>query len=122
MQARKKLRRNINVPGRYFTGIGAPVDIALRDISEGGCRFPLGSAQLARGAQLQIIIAGTGPLRGSVRWIEDGDVGVTFKVPLDSEVVEQLKSSHIHGTVAAAPSGEFAPMTATPDGLPRRFC
>lgn len=125
MQTRQKSRRNINVPGRYFTGSGEPVDVVLRDISEGGCRFPVGAAQLRVGSAIQIFVGGFGPYRGKVRWIEDGEAGINFDRPLTADTVEQFKNSHVHSAAQAASSGEFAPMsTAAPTqpGAPRRFC
>lgn len=122
MQTRKKTRRNINLPGRYFTGTGQPVDVVLRDVSEGGCRFPLGSLDLATGSPIQIFIGALGPYRGTVRWIGNGEVGVNFTTPLSAEVVARFQSSHIPDPSGEQPTGTFAPMSPGEGGPPRRFC
>jgi len=109
----------INVQGRYFTGLGSPVDVMLRDISEGGCSFPAGQQKVVIGSPIQVYIAGSGPHRGSVRWVEDGQVGVIFTQPLPPEQVEQFQGSHVPDKSAEATPGEFEPM---PDVRPQRFC
>lgn len=119
MQTRKKPRKVLDLPGRYFTGLGTPVDVVLSDVSEGGCRFPIGSQKLAIGSPLQIYIAGVGPYRAAIRWVEDGHAGVTFSVPLDPEQVDNFKAEHVSGTSNAATTEAFEPMD---DAKPRRFC
>lgn len=119
MRTRKTPRKSINVPGRYFTGLGDPVDVTLSDLSEGGCRFPAGSHKLTVGAPVQIYVAGSGPHRAAIRWIDDDNVGVTFAVPLTPEQVEKFKGSHVPDTSADATPGDFE---IIPDALPQRFC
>jgi hypothetical protein len=125
MQTRQKSRRSVDVPARYFTGVGEPVAVMLRDISEGGCRFPAGNAKLRAGMPLQISVAGTAPLSAKVRWAEDGEIGVNFDRPLAPEMVEQFKSFQFANPPSAAKPSEFAPMPAPIDlsnAPPRRFC
>lgn len=119
MRTRQQPRRQIDLPGRYFTGVGAPVDVVVSDVSEGGCRFPIGAARLAPGTPLQLTIAASGPHRATVRWIEDGAVGVVFAQPLSAELVEQLKSGANSDHPAAAAPAKFEP---APDQRPQRFC
>lgn len=119
MRTRKTPRKALNVPGRYFTGLGDPVDVTLSDLSEGGCRFPIGNQKLNVGAPMQIYVASTGPHRASVRWIDDGQAGVTFASPLETEQFEKFRVSHVpDGSIDDKP-GEFE---IVPDALPQRFC
>jgi hypothetical protein len=122
MQTRQKARRKINVPGRYFTGVGAPVDVVLRDISEGGCRFPVEAAHLAIGAPVQIFVGTSGPHRAAVRWVSGGEVGIKFAAPLPAHTIAQFQNSHIPDPSDPAATGGFAPMSPDPQGTPRRFC
>lgn len=115
MRTRQKTRKLLTVPGRYFTGRGSPVDVMLSDLSEGGCRFSAEDTKLAAGLHLQIFIAGTGPYQASIRWIDDGEVGVTFASPLEAAQFEQFQNSHVQA---------FSPDAAgsAQDQLPRRLC
>jgi hypothetical protein len=119
MRSRKKPRCQIDLAGRYFTGLGAPVDVVLSDVSEGGCRFPAGAERLVPGARLQLSIAGSRPLRATVRWVEDGEIGVIFARSLTPEQVEQLKTGSLTESSAAAQQVAFEPM---PNLRPQRFC
>lgn len=119
MKTRQKPRKNINLPGRYFTGLGDPVDVLLADVSEGGCRFEAGPQRLVIGSPLQIFVAGSGPHRAAVRWIDNGEVGVTFASPLATELLQSFKASHVPDLSDDATPGDFASL---PDSLPHRFC
>lgn len=119
MQTRKKPRKALNLPGRYFTGLGTPIDVVLSDVSEGGCRFPVGTQKLAIGSPLQIYIAGAGPYRAAIRWVDDGQAGVTFTVPLDPAQVDSFQVEQVPDASGAAIIDAFEPMD---DAKPRRFC
>lgn len=119
MQTRQNPRRNINIPGRYSTGVGSPVDVVVTDISEGGCRFPNDAPNLAVGMPMQIFIAGSGPHRATVRWIEQGEAGIVFTVPFSEESIADFKSGNIPDIDMAAHPSDFEAM---PDMQPRRFC
>lgn len=119
MRTRKTNRKTITLPGRYFTGLGTPVDVTLSDLSVGGCRFPKGDLKLIPGAPIQIYVGGSGPHRASIKWVADGDVGVTFTTPLDQELFENFQSSHVPDRQATGRPGDF---DSVPDTLPQRFC
>lgn len=119
MQTRQSQRKRINLPGRYFTGHGSPVAVNLHDLSVGGCRFASDSAKLVRGSRVQIFIAGSGPHHASIKWVEKGEVGVTFAKPLTLEQFEQFQAGHVPDLAQSIKVGEFEEM---PGGLPQRFC
>ncbi|WP_432201345.1 PilZ domain-containing protein [Erythrobacter sp. W53] len=119
MKTRQKPRKAFTLPGRYFTGLGAPVDVMLTDLSEGGCRFVTGGRALPLGANLQIYVANSGPHLASVKWAAQGEVGVTFSSPLATEKFEQFQNSHVPDASWSEQIGEF---DAMPEGPPRRFC
>ncbi|MEP0189631.1 MAG: PilZ domain-containing protein [Erythrobacter sp.] len=119
MQTRQKPRKALNLPGRFFTGLGVPVDVTMSDISVGGCRFPVGEQQFAIGTPLQIFIAGTGPHRAAIRWVENGEAGVTFTTPLSEDLVDGMQVSHVPDASEESVPGDFDAMD---DAKPRRFC
>ncbi|QUL37029.1 PilZ domain-containing protein [Erythrobacter sp. JK5] len=119
MRTRKSPRKPINVPGRYFTGLGSPVDVTLSDLSEGGCRFVAGAHTLTVGAPLQIYVADSGPHRAAVRWIEGEEVGVTFAAPIAIGQFDTVKTAHGPELPDQPAPRALAPM---PTGLPQRFC
>jgi hypothetical protein len=119
MQTRQSPRRNIKVPGRYFTGVGDPIDVMIGDISEGGCRFVIDPRLVSLGSQLQVTIGGSGPHRAVVRWLEKGVAGVTFQRKLNPELIEQFQSSHIPDTADFPAPADFELFDYAP---PQRFC
>lgn len=119
MRTRKSLRKNINLPGRYFTGAGEPQDIVLRDLSPGGCRFSTGLRRLTPGSPLQIYVAGTGPHRAIVKWVADGEAGLGFLVPLPEGQFGGFQSSHIPDPSDRNVNASFDDISQT---KPQRFC
>lgn len=119
MQTRKNPRKDITLPGRYFTGLGQPVDVILKDLSTGGCRFEHGSDKLRIGFRLQIYIAGSGPHHAMIRWVENGEVGLTFIQPLSEEEYDAFQPGHVPDVAEVTAPGEFEEM---PEYTPRRFC
>lgn len=119
MQTRKIPRKTISIPGRYFTGRGAPADVIVRDLSTGGCRFDTDRPDLAPGTRMQLYLGKSGPHHAIVKWGGKGEVGVTFSVPLDEGLFEGFKSSHVPDLPENTRAGEFDDM---PEHLPNRFC
>ncbi len=119
MQTRQKNRKALAVPGRYSTGRGEPVSVELRDLSVGGCRFAGGGDELGPGARLQVVIAGRGPYRATIKWCAKGEVGVTFATPLPTETFHQFQNSHVADFSDEGTPGEFEPMAPQAE---RRFC
>lgn len=119
MQTRQKQRKTISLPGRYFTGLGAPVDAMLIDLSVGGCRFAVGNQTLVPGAQVQIYVGGSGPHRAIVKWTEAGEAGVTFTNPLPDEEFATFRNTHVKVLDPEEKPGDFE---GIPDTAPQRFC
>ncbi|MBV7265282.1 PilZ domain-containing protein [Erythrobacter ani] len=119
MQTRKKPRKTITLPGRYFTGLGSPVDVILTELSVGGCRFPASGKKLIPGAPLQIYVGTSGPHRANIRWAENGEVGVTFTVPLTEQQISEFDSSDLPAFSGKTGADEFEEL---PGARPHRFC
>lgn len=119
MRTRQNHRKTITLPGRYFTGLGSPVDVQLTDLSVGGCRFAIGNQKLSLGSPVQIYVGGAGPYRANIKWVENGEAGVTFASPLSDEEFANFRNSHVPDLDALRRSGDFDDMPDTP---PQRFC
>ncbi len=119
MRTRQSSRKNITLPGRYFTGLGTPEDVVLTDLSVGGCRFANGNRRVTLGSPIQIYVANTGPHRATVKWVQDGKVGVTFTSPLSQDQFSAFQSSHIPDTIDPGAMDSFQDMK---DAKPQRFC
>ena len=121
MQTRQTQRKTITLAGRYFSGAGEPVDVLIRDLSIGGCRFDATGPHLVQNTRLQIFLEGSGPHYAMVKWAADGEVGITFITPLSEELFARFQNSHValHDKERTRTSSDFDPM---PQSLPRRFC
>ena len=119
MQTRQTQRKTITLAGRYFTGAGEPVDVLIRDLSTGGCRFDATGPKLMQHTRLQIFLEGSGPHYAMVKWAADGEVGITFVTPLSEELFARFQNSHV-----AVPGKDraSAAFDAMPKSAPRRFC
>jgi hypothetical protein len=119
MRTRQKPRKTLTLPGRYYTGLGKPVDVRLNDISEEGCRLGQVSTRLPAGSRLQVYVGEAGPFFAMVKWSQDGEVGVTFATPLSADDVREIKNSHVPDVAAEGTQDAFQPM---PQQAPQRFC
>lgn len=119
MRTRKTTRKSITLPGRYFTGLGTPENVTLVDLSVGGCRFANGDRRVTLGSPMQIYVANTGPHRAIVKWVQNGEVGVTFTTPLSQEQFEAFQSSHIPDAAKPEAMAPFEDMVGV---KPQRFC
>ncbi|MBV7258851.1 PilZ domain-containing protein [Erythrobacter crassostreae] len=119
MQTRKTSRKTVSLPGRYFTGLGNPVDVTLIDLSTGGCRFAPGPGKFTPGTQLQVFVGSSGPHRAMIKWSDGGEIGVTFTVPLNSNLVDQSQDGHVPDLSKSMAPGDFEPMDGS---RPSRFC
>ncbi|EAQ28817.1 hypothetical protein NAP1_14498 [Erythrobacter sp. NAP1] len=119
MKTRQTKRKQSNVPGRYLAGNGEPQDVVLRDVSVGGCRFEMGQRAFTLGSPLQIVVAGTGPHRAIVKWIDKDEVGLTFERPLSQAQVDSFMGSHVPDPSQSNAGATFTPMQ---DAKPQRFC
>ena len=119
MQARKEQRKIISIPGRYFTGLGEPVDAQLKNLSVKGCCLTEVSGNLTVGSRLQIHVGNSGPHHAHVKWAKGGDVGVTFVSQIDPDMFDRFKASHVPDAEQNTITGDFEEMEP---GLPQRFC
>lgn len=110
MRTRQVNRKRVEVTGQCCSVQGRVFDIAISDLTKGGCGFPDLENVLNVGTPVNLMISGTGPHHAHVRWKADGKVGVSFQRPLDAELLEQI----VEGKVRA-PQRVSAPAPSAPD-------
>jgi len=76
-------------------------NIALADLSEGGCRIEDARGQLRLGEMVRLFIAGTGPHMARVAWRDGGEVGLVFLRMLSARVVGRFAEADWDGARAA---------------------
>ena len=54
-----------------------------------------------------------------IKWVDKGEVGVTFSTPLSESEFETFQGSHVPDLAAQGMPGDFEPLT---DTRPQRFC
>jgi len=91
MRTRQKPRKAITASGQCRTAGGVQWDVALADLSEGGCRIADPSGLLRKGVVVELFIAGNGPHRAHVRWAEQGEAGVAFDRMLSEPMLDCLR-------------------------------
>ncbi|MEP5172048.1 MAG: PilZ domain-containing protein [Erythrobacter sp.] len=101
MKARTTTRVPIDATGSYRTSRGMQWEIALSDLSEGGCRISDPRARLDLGQWVRLFIAGTGPHIAEVAWRRGEDVGLAFSRRLPERVFAKLTASDWSGAAEA---------------------
>lgn len=76
-------------------------DVALTDLSEGGCRIEDARGRLRIGETVRLFIAGTGPHIASVAWCEGASTGLVFQRALSARVVSRFAANDWDGAHAA---------------------
>ncbi|BDI60046.1 PilZ domain-containing protein [Qipengyuania nanhaisediminis] len=118
MRTRSNTRKPITIPGRYFTGLGTPEDVAIADLSPGGCRFASRARRIAPGSPIQIFIGAAGPYQAVVKWVEAGEIGAAFSHPLGDDEFRQFQSTHVPDRASEVITGEFVDTRS----MPQRLC
>ena len=96
-EGRKDGRQPIEVWGHYRTPNGGKRDVPVKDLSETGCRFFDKFSSLLPGNEITLRIETLGPFPATVRWQEDGYVGVEFQHrlygPTFDHIVQRLSGA-----------------------------
>ena len=104
-----RTRRSARIPtiatGSCRTARGMQWDIALADLSEGGCRIEDPRGQLRLGEFVRLYIAGTGPHMAEVAWRQGSRVGLEFVRSLQARVFALLAAADWHGARTAYEHG-----------------
>jgi hypothetical protein len=119
MRTCQTMRKTISLPGRYLAELGEPRDVTLRDLSVGGCRFDCSGRRFSLASPIQIFVGGTGPHRAIVKWVSDGEVGLSFVTPLSQAQFHAFQAGHVPDISAAMSSVVFDDIS---EMKPQRFC
>jgi hypothetical protein len=90
MKARKSARIATTATGSCRTSRGMQWDIALTDLSCGGCRIEDPQGRLRLGEFVRLFIAGTGPHMAEIVWRQGTRIGIEFSRPLPDRVLARL--------------------------------
>ncbi|MCT2558172.1 PilZ domain-containing protein [Tsuneonella sp. YG55] len=90
-EARRDGRHPLEVWGHYRTGSGLRRDVPIKDLSESGCRFFDKFSSLLPGMELTLRIETIGPFPATVRWQEEGYVGVQFHQRLYGPTFDHIR-------------------------------
>ncbi|MEO0057002.1 MAG: hypothetical protein RIT17_439 [Pseudomonadota bacterium] len=92
-----RIRGSLRVPTEAIascrTSRGMQWDIALADLSEGGCRLDDPRGRLRLGEFVRLYLAGTGPHMAEVAWRQGDRVGIEFTRPLPARVFQLLAAA-----------------------------
>jgi hypothetical protein len=101
VRTRKSARLPLIATGTCRSAHGMLWDVALADLSEGGCRIADARGRLRTGELVRLFIAGTGPHMARVAWRERGEAGLVFQRSLSARVVRHFAEADWDGARAA---------------------
>lgn len=90
MQARQSSRVRTEADATCKSPRGFSWDVAVDDLSIGGCRVDDPRHGLELGSHIQIMIAETGPYTAEVAWRQGDRVGLEFLAKLDRETFDLM--------------------------------
>lgn len=110
MRARQSARVATTATGSCRTARGMQWDIALADLSQGGCRIEDPHGRLRLGEFVRLFIAGTGPHMAEIAWRQGTRIGIEFTRPLPERVLKRLAEADWAGARAAEADRHDAPV------------
>lgn len=90
---RKGTRKASRIEVEIDNGNGSWQKFSVVNLSQQGCNLDSVERKFRIGESLSIKFAEMPRLRGSVRWVRDGQVGIEFNVSLSAEIVEAITRS-----------------------------
>lgn len=79
---RSRKRDSLFLAARLSIGGGKPIDIRVRNLSEGGLMID-NAPPMATDASLVVELRNIGAVPGRVAWYTEGRAGIAFDVPID---------------------------------------
>ena len=92
-------RRKVAIDGRCSIGGREAQDVLLTDIGLTGCRMRANAVGVTKSDSLELWLGETGPIASKLEWARDGALGVSFEVPLESELLDALCETSLLNTV-----------------------
>jgi len=83
-------RYRVRVAGDLHDGMSGPVDVAVANLSVGGCRFSARRA-IEAGVYVTLALGSAGYYDGRVVWSDGGEHGVAFEHPLHPAVLDHIR-------------------------------
>ena len=90
-QTRRRERRgNVAMPGTIRHNVTCRSSVAISDLSARGCRIVTTDEGISAGTSLFVRLNHLAPLRATVRWRGQGNMGLEFDQPLYIPVLDHL--------------------------------
>lgn len=89
---RKSPRKVISVPDKIRTGRCVAHNVAITDLSEGGCCAIDRGASLPEGTAVTIRVGRLDPIDATVRWARAGEIGLEFQRPIYGPVFDHIRA------------------------------
>lgn len=89
---RRSPRKIISVPGRIRTGRCVAHNVAITDLSEGGCCAIDRGASLKEGTNVTIRVGRLDPIEATVRWTTADGIGLEFQRPIYGPVFDHIRA------------------------------
>jgi hypothetical protein len=86
----------------YVEGIAAPIDVRVRNLSNGGMMVD-GNSLMMPGQAVQTELRGIGPVTGTIAWVEAGRAGVAFEDMVDPKMARSQINAVPEATIMKAP-------------------
>lgn len=88
---RRKERAEVLGKATVRTARGTRVEVDILDLSEIGCRIASPGQRFEVGEPLTLKIDQLGPFEGEVKWVENRQAGLEFKLDMYGPVWEHLR-------------------------------
>ncbi|MBU2341904.1 MAG: PilZ domain-containing protein [Alphaproteobacteria bacterium] len=80
------------MPGKIRTGRCIAHNVAITDLSEGGCCAIDRGACLEEGTSVTIRVGRLDPIEATVRWAGAGEIGLEFQRPIYGPVFDHIRA------------------------------
>ena len=85
-------RKYFSVPGKIRNGRCVAHNVAVTDLSEGGCCVIERSSSLEVGSNVSIRVGRLDPIEATVRWAKGGELGLEFQRPIYGPVFDHIRA------------------------------
>ena len=100
VSVRHRKRDSLFMTAQLITGAGEPVEVRVRNLSEGGLMIEHNRA-IAPGSLVTLHMRGLGELVGTVAWCTHGRAGIALDQPIDPKRARQRVSGGGGRTIPA---------------------
>ena len=90
-ERRTEKRYEVSIDAAIRNGTGRDREVAITDLSSGGCRLTWPRGSMTRESCLTISAGPVRTLEATVRWVQGNDHGIEFIRPLHASVLDHLR-------------------------------